>query len=131
MPLAEGLLRKSFDSPDQTRSYAKLRTDLVNLGKTVVSRNVYQPGWRWSESIWPLVRLDGCPIRHLFFMVSGRMKVRMKGGVELEFGPGDVGEVPPGHDAWVVGEDPVELIDFGGNMSSYPEGRDPHVGRLQ
>jgi len=118
---SEHLVHRSFEAPDEKRDYDKLVLDLVSLGGVMVSRNVYQPGWRWSLSIWPLVRTEGCQVRHAFYMVSGRMRVHMNDGSELEFGPGEVGMVPPGHDAWVVGTEPVELIDFGGNISSYPK----------
>ncbi len=118
---SEHVLRRSFDASDEKRTYDKLVLDLVSLGGVTVSRNVYQPGWRWSASIWPLVRSDGCQVRHAFYMVSGHMRVHMNDGAELEFGPGEVGIVPSGHDAWVVGQEPVELIDFGGNIAAYPK----------
>lgn len=121
MTAASGhLVRRDFEAPDERRTYNKLVLDLVSLNGLTVSRNVYQPGWHWSKSIWPLVRTEGCPVRHAFYMVSGHMKVRMNDGAELEFGPGEVGIVPPGHDAWVVGTAPVELIDFGGDIARYP-----------
>jgi hypothetical protein len=118
---AEPILRSSFEAPDEKRTYYKLVVDLVSLGGMTVSRNVYEPGWRWSESIWPLVRSEGCQVCHAFYMVSGHLRVQMNDGAELEFGPGEVGIAPPGHDAWVVGTDPVELIDFGGNTAAYPK----------
>ena len=118
---SEHIVRRSFEAPDEKRVYDKLVLNLVSLGGVMVSRNVYQPGWRWSESIWPLVRTQGCQVRHAFYVVSGNMRVHMNDGAELEFGPGEVGIVPPGHDAWVMGTEPVELIDFGGNIASYPK----------
>jgi hypothetical protein len=116
----ELILGRSFEAPDETRTYYKLVVELVSLGEMIVSRHVYEPGWRWSDSIWPLVRPEGCQDRHAFYMVSGHMKVHMNDGAELEFGPGEVGVIPAGHDAWVVGTDPVELIDFGGNIPGGP-----------
>jgi len=117
------LVKKSFDSPEETLVFEKLQVDLVTLGNTVISRNVYQPGWRWSEAIWPLIRTRGCPIRRAIYVASGRLHVIMNDGETQEFGPGDVGLVPPGHDYWVVGDEPVTLIDFGGEMSAYAKKR--------
>jgi hypothetical protein len=114
---SEKILRGNFETPDKRQTYDKVALDLIALGETTLSRTIYEPGWRWSDSIWPLVRAEGCQIGHLFYMVSGRMAVRMKDGTEVEFGAGDVGRVPPGHDAWVVGADSVVLIDFGVDSS--------------
>ena len=67
----ELILGRSFEAPDETRTYYKLVVELVSLGELIVSRHVYEPGWRWSDSIWPLVRPEGCQDRHAFYMVSG------------------------------------------------------------
>ena len=123
MPVSERMRQRSFEAPYDRQSYDKLTIDLVNLGNLVVSRNVYQPGWRWSESVGPSVPTQGCQIRHLFYCVSGRMHVVMNEGGELELGPGEVGLVPAGHHASVVGDEPVTLIDFGGNKAPYVKRR--------
>jgi hypothetical protein len=118
-PIPERMSRKSFDGPFDRRASDKLLIELVHLGKAVVSRNVYQPGWRWSESVGPGARTRLCPIRHLFYVVSGRLHVKMESGQEQEFVGGEVGLVPAYHDAWVVGDEPVTLIDFGGNREAF------------
>jgi hypothetical protein len=75
-------------------------------------------GWRWSESVKPIVKTEYCEAPHVSYHVSGRLRIRMADGTEQEFGPGDVGVVPPGHDAWVVGNEPVVVVDISG-MKEY------------
>ena len=118
-PVAERMTRKSFDAPYDRGTFDKMRIDFVHLGKLLVSRNVYQPGWRWSQSVGPSRPTNLCPLRHLFYLVSGRLHVVTDDQHEQEFAAGDVGLVPAGHDAWVVGDEPVALIDFGGNKEFF------------
>lgn len=108
------MVKKNFDAPDETRPIAKGKVDIVNFGDLQPMRTTFEPGWRWSESIKPIVKTDSCQIQHLTYVISGRLAVRMDDGSEIEFGPGDVGMIPPGHDAWVVGNEPVVGIDFRG-----------------
>ena len=115
------LLRKSFEQPEETRTYEQLRIDVVHLGDLLVSRNTYRPGWSWSRSVEPWARTEGCQTRHTFYVVSGRLRVKTASGEEMEYGPGEVGLAPPGHDAEVVGKEPAEIIDFGGCMCTYGE----------
>ena len=77
-----------------------------------------EPGWKWSTCVKPIAKTESCQASHLAYHISGRLRVRMDDGSEEEFGPGDVGEVPPGHDAWVVGNEPVVVIDITG-MAEY------------
>ena len=79
--------------------------DIVNLGEVTVGRAVFEPGWRWSENVKPIVGTDSCQVPHVGYVVSGRMVVRMDDGTEHEFGPGDAGTIPPGHDAWIEGDE--------------------------
>ncbi len=107
------LTRKSFDSPDEVRDFPGVKAALVDLGGIKAWRLIADPGWRWSESIGPTTKKDICPWNHVFWMVlKGRFAVQMEDGTTEEFGPGDVGRVPPGHDAWVVGDEPVVGIDI-------------------
>ena len=108
------MIKKSFATPDETRPITKGKVEVVNVGDRQPMRTTFEPGWRWSESVKPIVKTDSCQVHHLIYMVSGRMGVRMDDGTEAEFGPGDVGEVPEGHDAWVIGDEPVVAVDFGG-----------------
>ncbi|QIN80709.1 cupin domain-containing protein [Rubrobacter marinus] len=106
---------KSLDSPDEVRSFEKGRMDVVNLGGDVVAgRAVFEPGWRWSEHVKPVAGTDSCQVAHVGYVLSGRLHVRMDDGSEGELGPGDAMTIPPGHDAWTVGDEPCTMLDFSG-----------------
>jgi len=109
---ATRLEKKSFSSPDEVRSIPRAKAEFVKVGDRTIMRGTYEPGWRWSEHMKPVVGTESCEGHHLIYMVSGRMRVAVKGGEEVESGPGDIVEVPPGHDAWVVGKEPAVLVDF-------------------
>lgn len=111
-----GLVRKSFDSPEETRAFeaGKGRLDLVNLDSGAVGRAVFEPGWRWSEHVKPIAQTDSCQASHMGYCVSGHMMVVMDDGEQQEFGPGDFMIAPPGHDAWIVGDEPCVMIDWQG-----------------
>jgi class 3 adenylate cyclase len=85
---------------------------VVSLDDRVVGRMTYEPGWRWSVDVKPIAGTQSCQFHHLGVTMSGRLRVQMQDGVELEVGPGEVFEIPPGHDAWVVGDEPWVSIDF-------------------
>ncbi len=95
----------------------------VELDDTVVGRMIYEPGWRWSVDIQPIAGTDTCQYHHLGITLSGRLRAQMPDGTELEIGPGDVFEIPPGHDAWVVGDEPWVSVDFEA-MRTYGKQRD-------
>jgi len=106
--------KKSFDRPDEVRNMEKSRIDLVTVGNITFGRATFQPGWRWSKDIKPAVHTSSCQAPHTQVCVSGRLHVKMDDGTEKEYGPGDVGYIPPGHDGWVVGNEPVVMIDVTG-----------------
>ena len=107
------------DQPDETRPFVdRGRVDVVQLADGVVGRGTFEPGWRWSEHVKPIAGTDTCQSAHLAYCVSGRMAVRMDDGTEKEIGPGDVIVIPPGHDAWVIGDEPCVQVDFTG-MEAY------------
>ena len=106
--------KKSMSQPDENRTFDKGKLDLVTLGGVMFGRAVLEPGWRWSTSVKPLVNTPSCEASHLQYQVSGRLRVVMDDGTEDEFGPGDVALLPAGHDAWVVGDEPVVVIDWFG-----------------
>lgn len=89
----------------------------MNLDDVQLMRTTFEPGWRWSESVKPIAKTESCQVPHLMVVISGRMAVRMDDGATVEFGPGDVGVVPSGHDAWVVGNQPVVAVDFHGGRT--------------
>ena len=106
--------KKSFDKPDDRTDLPKCIIETINLGNFNVSRLTFEPGWCWSETLPSIIGTDTCQFEHLVWMVlSGRFAVKMDedGRVE-EYGPGDIGMIPPGHDAWVVGDEPVVGIDM-------------------
>ena len=105
---------RSFDNPDEVREFPNGRLELVNIGGVAVGRATLEPGWRWSESVQPIVKTDSCEASHFQYQLSGVLQVRMDDGTELESHAGDVTVFPPGHDAWVVGDEPVIVVDFQG-----------------
>ena len=106
------LLCKNLDTPDQKRSFTHGDMHLVTLDGTTVVRAEFGPGWRWSADVKPAAGTDSCQIAHTSYLISGRFAVRMDDGTEAEFGPGDAVLVSPGHDAWVVGDEPCVMIDM-------------------
>jgi hypothetical protein len=106
---------KRFDVPDETRPIPKGKVEVLKLGDVPVIRDIFEPGWRWSESVKPMAKTDSCQVYHVLYVLSGRMVTRMDDGTTAELGPGDVGIIPPGHDGWVVGDVPCVVLDFGGS----------------
>lgn len=110
-------IKKSLNAPEETRPISKGKVEVVNLGDVVAMRATFEPGWRWSECVKPIAGTDTCQVAHMGYMESGRMGLKMDDGTEYDFRQGDVGVIPPGHDAWVVGDEPVVFIDFQGGSS--------------
>ena len=106
--------RKPLDQPDETRPVDKGKVEVVTVADTTMMRTSFEPGWRWSECVKPIVGGDSCQVNHVGYCVSVRIHVRMDDGEELEIGPGEASHIPPGHDAWVVGDEPYVAIDFVG-----------------
>lgn len=88
------------------------KIDVVALDDRVIGRMTYEPGWRWSVDVKPIAGTQACQFHHVGVTMSGRLRVEMQDGVEMEIGPGEVFEIPPGHDAWVVGDEPWISVDF-------------------
>ena len=105
---------KTLSSPDETRTFEKGKLELVKIGGATVGRAVFQPGWRWSTSLKPLVKTKSCEAPHFQYHVSGVLHVVMDDGTERDCKAGDVSMLPPGHDAWVVGNEPAVVVDFQG-----------------
>ena len=104
---------KSLDAAGTTRIVPLGRIDLVELGGIAFDRATFEPGWRWSEHDASAGEGRLCSERHLGYLVSGRMRFRMQDGGEVEAAAGDLYLIPPGHDAWVVGEEPCVALDLG------------------
>lgn len=126
-----GLTIKRFNRPDETRPFAdKGQIELLNFEDVVVGRATFQPGWRWSSHVKPLVGTRSCQVHHTAFVLSGRMKIVMDDGEEAEVGPGQAVEIAPGHDGWVVGEEPCVMLDFTG-AEEYAQRRAGQVSGAQ
>jgi class 3 adenylate cyclase len=106
------LQRRPFGEPDDARAIPHGRLETYDLGEIRIGRSVLQPGWRWSESIKPIARTELCESHHIGVCVSGSARIRMREGAELLIEAGQFYEVPPGHDAWVVGDEPWITIDW-------------------
>ncbi|MFJ6756756.1 cupin domain-containing protein [Streptomyces sp. NPDC091273] len=111
-----GLVSKSFDKADETRPFedGKGRLDLVETDGGLVGRAVFEPGWKWSEHVKPLAGTDSCLADHTGYVVKGRMQIVMDDGAEIEVAAGDYVRIPPGHDAWVVGDEQCMVLDWTG-----------------
>ena len=109
---------KNFDVPDELRRFPNGTGQLVHVGSLTIGRGILEPGWRWSTSLKPIQGTDSCQVHHLELLLEGRFHVEWDSGETAEFGPGDVFEVPPGHDAWVVGDEQVVLVDVFGNVGA-------------
>jgi hypothetical protein len=107
-----GVEVRDFGSPDETRTPDKTKIELVRLGGASAARMRLEPGWRWSECIKPIVGGERCQVRHLGLLQSGTMHVVHDDGTEQEVGPGQAYTIEPGHDAWVVGDQPVVGFEF-------------------
>jgi hypothetical protein len=105
---------RSFQTPDETRAFPNGRAEIVKIGDAEVGRLVFEPGWRWSKDVKPIAKTNTCEAPHFQYHVSGRLAIRMDDGTEFEAGPGDVTSLPSGHDAWVVGNEPVVTVDWFG-----------------
>ncbi|MGQ0847588.1 MAG: adenylate/guanylate cyclase domain-containing protein [Actinomycetota bacterium] len=109
-----------FDAPDEVVELELLRSELVSLGGMTISRTVYQPGWRWSVHVRPHVGGEWCLTRHVGVSLSGRVHVVLQSGSELDIAPGMVLDIPPGHDAWVVGDEPFIDLTWTGARTWLP-----------
>lgn len=107
--------KKSLNtSPDETRTFENGKIELANLSDVTIGRVTLEPGWSWEKCVKPIVKTNSCQAPHTQYIISGRIKVVMDDGAEEEFGPGDAAVIPPGHNAWVVGNEAVVGIDFTG-----------------
>jgi hypothetical protein len=110
---------KNVSSSAEVRKFEHDKIELVDIAGGTVARFSLQKGWKWSNDIKPIVKTEWCEAPHLQYMISGRYRVKLKDGTEFEIGPGDVASIPPGHDAWVVGDEPAVGIEFiGGRIAA-------------
>jgi mannose-6-phosphate isomerase-like protein (cupin superfamily) len=112
---------KSFDQPEETRSFDNGKVDLVEIAGSQVGRAKLEPGWRWSEAVKPIVGTDSCQVAHVGYAISGRLHVKMDDGTEIDIKAGDVYEIAPGHDAWVDGDETFSGVEFQ-SLAEYAKG---------
>jgi class 3 adenylate cyclase len=103
---------KSFENPDETRTFPSGRAEVVSLDESMVGRAVYEPGWRWSTAMPAIAGTETCQLHHLGYSLSGVMHVVTEDGQTIDIPPGSVYEIPPGHDAWVVGDEPWVTVEW-------------------
>lgn len=108
------LRRKRFDRPDEIRRVEKAHIELVELGELTIGRAIFEPGWRWSEHVKPIVGTESCQVHDLGYVVSGHLHIEMTDGASMDVMGGDAFEIPPGHDAWVIGDEPWISVDWAG-----------------
>jgi hypothetical protein len=109
---------KSLNSPEEVRKFDKGKVELVNVAGATIGRATFEPGWKWSTCVKPIANTNSCQAAHFGYQVSGTMTTRMDDGTEKISKGGDVLNIPPGHDAWVVGNEAVVILDFQG-MADY------------
>jgi len=105
---------KTFSEPDEIREFPNGRAEILRVGEAEVGRLIFRPGWRWSTDVRPLAKTASCEAPHFQYHVSGTLGIRMDDGTELTAGPGDITSLPKGHDAWVIGNEPVVVVDWFG-----------------
>jgi uncharacterized RmlC-like cupin family protein len=106
------ITKRRFEQPDEHRTFSRGGMDVVAVQGVTLGLARFEPGWRWSESIKPIAKTDSCQVEHLLYVLSGHLRTRMDDGTEMEAGPGDLTYVPPGHDGWVVGDEPVVFLEI-------------------
>jgi class 3 adenylate cyclase len=125
------VISKNFDRPDQVVEFPRVRTRIVELGDLTVGELVNEPGWRWSEHVQPTVGGEWCQARHVGFVISGSLGIDFIDGTSIVFGPGDVFDIPPGHDGYTVGDEPCVQIEWRGirAWAGFPTGIQSRVLR--
>jgi mannose-6-phosphate isomerase-like protein (cupin superfamily) len=106
--------KRNMSKPDDTRSFEHGEVNVVEMEGVTFGHATLQPGWKWSTCVKPIAKTESCQAPHLQYHIAGRLRIRMDDGSEEEFGPGDLSHIPPGHDAWVVGNEPVVVLDISG-----------------
>ena len=103
---------KSMTAPDSTRQFEHGQVEVCNIGSHTIGRVDFEPGWRWSTSVKPIVGTDWCQVLHIGYVLAGHLGVRTQDGAEFQLRAGDAYRIDPGHDAWVEGNDPYQAVEF-------------------
>ena len=107
---------KNFARAEEIREFPNGHLELITIAGRTIGRATLKPGWRWSTSLQPIMKTESCQAPHLQYHVSGILRCKMDDGTEFDCKPGDVSSIPPGHDGWVVGNEPVVIVDFQGML---------------
>lgn len=116
MPATQTYAKKSISNPDEIREFPNGSGDVkvLELGEETLGYYTFNPGWKWSTDMKPKVGGETCQVTHNLYVLSGRMAIRMEDGSEFEVGPGDASFIAPGHDAWIIGDEPCVCLDWTG-----------------
>jgi hypothetical protein len=123
MSTSEKFESKSLNSPEEVRTFDKGKVELVSIAGSTIGRATFEPGWKWSTCVKPFANTNSCQAAHFGYQVSGTMTTRMDDGIEKTSKAGDVLNIPPGHDAWVVGNEAVVVLDFQGMVDYAKQGK--------
>ncbi len=121
-------LARNVEQPDDTTRFPNGQERIIEVLGTPVGLATLQPGWRWSNDVRPVMGSDSCPLLHVGYALSGRLHVEVNDGSTLDIAPGDTFQIPPGHDAWVIGDDPCMLLDWSGRVREYARRVDETIG---
>lgn len=105
---------KSFNKPEEVRNFKMGMLEVITVNGAKLGRATFQPGWRWSTSLKESSKTHSCEAPHYQYHVSGVLRILMDDGTTFDCKPGDVSSLPMGHDAWVIGKEPVVVVDFQG-----------------
>lgn len=114
---------RKMDSEAETRTFEHGTMKVAKVGSVTVSVGRFEPGWRWSHDVKPIAGTDACMVHHKGYAISRRLHVATSDGSEVEIGPGDAYEISPGHDAWVVGDETYEAVDFSEDMAGFAKSK--------
>ena len=114
--------KRSMSKPDEKRTFEKGKVELITLGDVTFGRATLEPGWKWSTCVKPIAKTVSCDAPHFQYHASGVLRIKMDDGTEFDCRGGEISLIPPGHDAWVVGNEPVIIVDFQG-MVDYAKSR--------
>jgi len=120
---AETFELKSLNSPEEVRKFDKGKVELVSVAGAAIGRATFEPGWKWSTCVKPIANTNSCQAAHFGYQVSGTLTTRMDDGTEKTSNAGDFLNIPPGHDAWVVGNEAVVVLDFQGMVDYAKQGK--------
>ena len=112
IPNDPDFLIRRFEQPDEVRIFSKGKFELVKIGSMTIGRASYEPGWKWSEHVGPTMGANSCNVEHVGLVISGSAACRMNDGRSYEMKPGDLFYIGPGHDSWVVGDQPYVSLHF-------------------